>query len=195
MNDFTAEDWTIIRRFQGGDQSAFDDLQRRHLRRANHHAFQLTKDRDEAADVVANTFCRAFQSLNKFKGESSFASWLYRIETNCFLDMRKKARSRPTVSLNDIINDDYSRAQMQANRRQSTAQENLEMNERLAAITRVIENLPASQKITLLMFQADSMSYEAIADALCLPIGTVKSRINRARFRVREFLVPHNTLF
>src|SRR5471030_1449101 len=101
MQKITPEDGAVIARFQRGDRGAFNDLVRRHQQRAYHYAYRLTKSADEAADVVAEAFVRVFRSLESFKGESSFTTWLYRIETNCFLDMRKRANARISVSLDD----------------------------------------------------------------------------------------------
>src|ERR1019366_5470801 len=86
MQKTTADDGATISRFQSGEKSAFNDLVERHQQRAYHYASRLTNNADEAADIVSETFLRVYRSLGGFKGESSFTTWLYRIETNCFLD-------------------------------------------------------------------------------------------------------------
>src|SRR5476651_620881 len=88
-SELLAADHLAISRFQSGDLTAFDDLVRRHWQRANRFACRLTKDEDEAADVVSDTFYRVFKALGNFREESCFATWIYRIELNCFLDLRK----------------------------------------------------------------------------------------------------------
>src|ERR1700733_4258008 len=103
MPKITAEDGAIIARYQRGDKTAFNELVERHQKRAYHYAARLTSNPDEAADIVAETLIRVYRSLDGFKGESSFTTWLYRIETNCFLDMRKRSNARPAISLDDTL--------------------------------------------------------------------------------------------
>jgi len=187
-NEFWAADWSTIDRFQRGDETAFDDLMRRHRQRACNFASQLTKDRDEAADVVASTFGRVFRSLDRFRGESSFTSWLYRIELNCFLDIRKKAHSRATFRLDELLCGRDGLADLRVIGYRETAQEHIERGERISEIERAMNFLPPNQKKAFMMYQAESMSYEAVAQALDVPIGTVKSRLNRARLRIRKIM-------
>ncbi len=195
MNQITAEDCTRISRFQAGDQGAFDELVRRHQRRAYLYAYRLTKNSDEAADVVANAFVRVYRSLEGFKGESSFTTWLYRIETNCFLDMRKKYRSHPSISLDEAMESGDGQVAMQVIDEAESAHDRVERGERLQTIESALSNLPEHQRAILVMYHAESMSYEDIAASLRLPIGTVKSRINRARLSLREVLRPYKGLF
>lgn len=195
MQKTIAEDAATILRFQHGDKDAFNDLVTRHRQRAYHYAARLTNDSDEAADIVAETFLRAYRSLDGFKGESSFATWLYRIETNCFLDMRKRSNMRTAVSIDDdrIANDGCSPVQIVDDR--ESAHERVEMHERLSAIEDAMKNLPDHQRVIILMYHGNSMSYEDIAETLRLPIGTVKSRLNRARLSLRVLLRPCRNLF
>ena len=181
-----AEDQSSIGRFQSGDGCAFDDLVRRHWQRANSFASQLTNDRDEAADVVADAFVRVFRSLDRFRGESSFSSWLYRIEMNCFLDRRKKMHGRLELRLDESPKGPDGRAAIQIADSRETAHDLLIRRERITAIEMAMNHLPPNQKRAFMMFQAEAMSYEAIAIALDVPIGTVKSRLNRAGLHIRR---------
>jgi RNA polymerase sigma-70 factor (ECF subfamily) len=103
MRDSQIPDLILVERFQNGDRSAMDTLVERHKTRAYQLAFRLTRDPELAADVVADAFVRLYRSGQTFKGQSAFSTWLYRIITNCFLDHRKKASSRPLVSLNALL--------------------------------------------------------------------------------------------
>lgn len=195
MQKTTAEDGATISRFQGGDKDAFNDLVGRHQQRAYHYASRLTNNPDEAADIVAETFLRAYRSLDGFKGDSSFSTWLYRIETNCFLDMRKRASVRPSVSLDDELQVNDGHLPIQIVDECESAHERVEKGERLSVIEAAMKRLPDHQRSILVMYHAQSMSYEDIADALRLPIGTVKSRLNRARLSLRSLLRPCRNLF
>src|SRR5512146_2440526 len=99
MSERYLDDQMLISRSQSGDRSAFNQLIRKHEARAYQYAYRLTRNPEEAADVVAEAFVRVYNALHNFKGQSAFTTWLYRILTNCFLDIRKKERSRPSISL------------------------------------------------------------------------------------------------
>jgi RNA polymerase sigma-70 factor (ECF subfamily) len=193
LSEVQADDWSTIGRFQNGDSSAFDELMGRHQQRAYKFACQLTKDRDEAADVVACAFGRVLRSLDKFRGDSSFTSWLYRIELNCFLDIRKKARSRQTFSLDNQQSGHDGPVEFQITGFQESAYEHMERRERVAAIEKAMKRLPPNQRQVFVMFQADALSYEDIAQMLAVPIGTVKSRLNRARLHIRNSIRMQRT--
>ncbi|RYG35434.1 sigma-70 family RNA polymerase sigma factor, partial [bacterium] len=103
MTESQAEDARYIQRAQAGDRSALNALIRKHETRAYQFAFRLTRNPEEAADVVAEAFVRVYNALPNFKGNSQFTTWLYRILTNCYLDIRKKENRRPSVSLDANI--------------------------------------------------------------------------------------------
>lgn len=195
MQKIAAEDQAIISRYQGGATDAFNDLVARHRQRAYQYASRLTKNPDEAADIVAETLIRVFRSLESFKGESSFTTWLYRIEKNCFLDIRKKAKSRPCMSLDDFGHSQEAHTALDIVDDRESAHETVEKRERLATIQNALKLLPDHQSRIILMYHAHSMTYEDISAALSLPIGTVKSRLNRARLSLRNVLYPRRRLF
>src|SRR5688500_20178535 len=99
MSDRTIDDELLIERSQAGDRSAFDALVRKYEAPAYQDAFRLTRNPEEAGDVVAEGCVRVFNALKHFKSQAAFTTWLYRIMTNCFLDMRKKDRHKTAVSL------------------------------------------------------------------------------------------------
>src|SRR5262249_21653098 len=151
-------------------------------------AFRLTRNQEEASDVVAEAFVRVYNALPNFKGQSAFTTWLYRILTNCFLDMRKRDKSRLTTSLdsNTITSDGSMERQIE-----DPGLDPMEQSvkaERERTIEKAVEQLPEYQRTMIVMYHAEMMAYEEIAAALDLPVGTVKSRLNRARIAVRELL-------
>jgi RNA polymerase sigma-70 factor (ECF subfamily) len=195
MKDGQVPDAILIERFQRGDNSAMDKLIQRHQARAYQYAFRLTRDRDVAADVVADAFVRVYRAAHTFKGQSAFTTWLYRILTNCFLDMRKKASSRPTVSLEATLQTDDGTLERQFEADARTPHEEAERSERERSIESAVRELPEYQRAMILMFHVEMLSYEEIAESLELPIGTVKSRLNRARLGLRNVLEPERDLF
>ncbi len=190
-----ADDKILIERFQNGDSNAFDALVNRHKARAYTYAFRLTRSQDEASDVVAEAFVRVFRALGSFQGNSAFPTWLYRIITNCFLDLRKKQKSRSAASLDDVVHTEDGEMSLQIEAEMPSPHAIAVSKARVSKISEAIEQLPEYQRAIILMYHAEMMSYEDIACALNLPIGTVKSRLNRARLSLRELLEPSVSLF
>jgi len=166
------DDLVLIERTKEGDRTAFNDLIYRYERRAYQYAYRLTSSSEEASDIVSDAFLRVFNAIHNFKGQSAFTTWLYRIITNCYLDSRKKERNRPTIT-----------------------DEEVEKFERERLVQRALLRIPDYQRAMLVMYHVENLSYEEIAEALDLPIGTVKSRLNRARLSLRDQLAKDKELF
>ena len=190
MTKVNADDEMLIARSRRGDRSAFDQLVAKHQQRAYQYAFRLTRDPEEAADVVAESFIRMFKALENFKGDSAFTTWMDRIATNCFLDIRKKKRSKPAVSLEATVQTNDGEVTYQFEDHSSTPHEEAERSEAMTAVQQAVEMLPDYQRAIIIMYHAEMQSYEEIAATLKLPIGTVKSRLNRARLSLRALLEP-----
>ncbi len=195
MSERALEDQLNITRAQSGDTAAFNALIRKYEVRAYQYAFRLTRNSEEASDIVAEAFVRIFNALHNFKGQSAFSTWMYRILTNCFLDIRKRERSRPSTSLESTLQTDDGEMERQIEDPGRTPHQELERNERESRMERAVSVLPEYQRAMIVMYHAEMMSYEDIAAALDLPIGTVKSRLNRARLSLREILVKDEELF
>lgn len=184
------DDAALIAACQAGSKEAFDRLITKYQRRVYTFAYRLTGNAEDAADVAADTFVRLYTSLGSFRGHSSFVTWLYRVVTNLYLDSRKKKRVRQTQSLDEMVELEESSVQRQYDDERPSPQEIAEGNERTAALQQAIASLPEYQRVMVVMYHVDGMAYEEIAEALQLPIGTVKSRLNRARLALRHKLEP-----
>ena len=193
MADGYKDDAMLISRAKRGDRSALDFLIRKHQTRAYQYAYRLTRNPEEASDIVAEAFVRVFNAIHNFKGQSAFTTWLYRILTNCFLDIRKRERSRPTTTLETNGPDGELERQIEYQGRSPF--EETERKEKESTMQEAVANLPEYQRSIILMYHVEMMSYEEMAEALDLPIGTVKSRLNRARLSLRESLKEHHELF
>lgn len=189
------DDRILIERSQSGDRNAFDALIRKHEKRAYQYAFRLTSNPEEASDIVADAFVRVYTAMKNFKGQSAFTTWLYRILTNCFLDARKKEKSRSAVSLESTLLTDDGEMERQVVDDSPSPSDVSEKNERERIMQDAVALLPEYQKAMIVMYHAEMLSYEEIAAALDLPIGTVKSRLNRARLSMRELLEKDEELF
>ena len=193
MSERAFDDDMLIRRAQGGDRSAFDALIVRHEVKAYQYAFRLTRNSDEASDVVADAFIRVFNAIHTFKGQSSFSTWLYRILTNCFLDLRKKVK--PTSPLEIASQTGDGELERQIEDPGPSPHQESERIEREDRVERAVNKLPEYQRAMIVMYHVDMLTYEEIAAALDLPIGTVKSRLNRARLSLRDYLIKDQELF
>ncbi|MFI5384485.1 MAG: RNA polymerase sigma factor [Fimbriimonadales bacterium] len=190
MSKVQAEDGMLIDRSRRGDRSAFDQLVAKHRQRAYQYAFRLTRDPEEAADIVSESFIRMHRSIQNFKGDSAFTTWMYRISTNCFLDIRKKKRGKQAISLEATVQTPDGEVVYQFEDTAPSPHERAERSEAMRAIRAALAVLPEYQRAIILMYHAEMQSYEEIAAALRLPIGTVKSRLNRARLSLRTLLEP-----
>jgi RNA polymerase sigma-70 factor, ECF subfamily len=144
---------------------------------------------------VAEAFVRVYNALGNFRGQSAFGTWLYRIVTNCYLDHRKKDKSRFQTSLEASVQPDGSEVERQFEDTSDGPDELAERSAREEAVQDALERLPEFQKAMLVMYHVEMLSYEEIAEALDLPIGTVKSRLNRARIALRDLLSHNVELF
>ncbi|AIE86205.1 sigma-70 family RNA polymerase sigma factor [Fimbriimonas ginsengisoli] len=194
MAERDQEDQILVNRAQQGDRAAFNVLVRKHEAKAYQYAFRLTRSADEAADVVADAFVRVYNAIGNFKGQSAFSTWIYRIVTNCYLDARKKDKGRTTSLESTIITED-GEIERQIEDPSPNPHQEMELSERDERVQEAISMLPDYQRAMIVMYHSEEMSYEDISAALDLPIGTVKSRLNRARISLRDILVRHEELF
>jgi RNA polymerase sigma-70 factor (ECF subfamily) len=180
----------LVARCKKGERGAFDDLMRRYEKKVYNFAFRLCGNYDEANDVASETFVRVFNALGNFRGDSSFITWLFRITTNVYLDEKKRQRARPAQSLEEIIELEETTVRRQIEDPSPTPGEQVEHHERVDMLQNAINSLPDYQRMMIVMYHTENRSYEEIAEMLDLPIGTVKSRLNRARLSLREKLEP-----
>jgi RNA polymerase sigma-70 factor (ECF subfamily) len=189
------EDRQLIERCRSGDREAFDELVRRYEKQAYNLAYRLSGNYHDASDVVVEAFVRVFQGLHTFRGEANFGTWLHRVVVNTFLDMRKRSKGRQNVSLEEQLELDGDTLTRQIEDTSPGPEELVEKEEREEVLQRAIAQLPPERRILIVLYHFENLSYEEIAQMLNLPVGTVKSRLNRARLALREILQPSRELF
>lgn len=187
-------DRELVEKAKAGDQSAFEQLVLDNQNKVFSLALRLVNDREEAADLAQEAFVKAWQGLASFQGESSFATWVYRLTTNVCIDHLRRQKRRegvePAVSL-----DDENSGWAEPAGRDSDPQQVLEQSERGQALARGLAKLPDWQRRVLVLRELSGLSYQEIAQALELDIGTVKSRISRARLSLRKILLEDGNFF
>lgn len=195
MSERYLDDALLISRAQAGDRTAFNALVEKHGARAYQYAFRLCRNEEDASDIVSDGFLRVYNALANFKGQASFITWLYRIMTNCYLDRRKREKNRKTVSLEAVMQTDAGEMERQFVDPGLNPYQHAERGDKSLRIQEGVDELPDYQKAMIVMYHSELMSYDEIAGALDLPVGTVKSRLNRARLNLREILLKHEELF
>ena len=185
----TELDKDLVRRVQQGDKSAFDLLVIKYQHRIIQLVNRYVKDPSEAQDVAQEAFIKAYRALGNFRGDSAFYTWLYRIAINTaknYLVSRNRRYSDYQVDIQD--------AEQVENAPQlkgiDTPEYMLINDEIVAVIKLAIEKLPEEMKIAIMLREFEGMSYEEIAQAMECPVGTVRSRIFRAREAIDEKLNP-----
>ena len=182
------EDSQLVLRVRAGDHTALDELIQRHYKNVFNLAYRLANDYDDAQDIVQDVFIRVHHALPHFRGEANFSTWLYRIVKNVFLDERKKQRIRSHSSLEEMMELEDSSVSRQVEDPKPGPDWAVERQERADVVQRAVMTLPANQRLMIALYHFQHRSYEEIAEVMGLPIGTVKSRLNRARLALKSKL-------
>lgn len=184
------DDRELVERFQRGDESAFDALVRRHSGRAYAIAYGLLGNREDAEEVAQDVFIRVYRALDKFRGDSEFSTWMYRIATNLAKNKyrwNKSRGSKVTDSLQAPIDgtEGSDALYREVSDDRMTPDEAIQVAELERRTREEMEKLPDVYREALMLRNVKGLSYEEIAELLGCKIGTVKSRINRAREELR----------
>jgi len=183
------EDQLLIELVQQGNKKAFDKLVIKYQQRVIQLVTRYVRDPSEAQDIAQEAFIKAYKALPNFRGESAFYTWLYRIAVNTaknYLVSRARRSSNKEVDVNDAEN--YEGA---FQLKEGDTPEHLLLSEEIRqTIQRAIEGLPDELKRAIRYRELDGMTYEEIAQKMDCPVGTVRSRIFRAREAVDKIIEP-----
>lgn len=156
-------------------------------------AYRLTGDPDLAADATQDAYVRAYASLHRFRRSSSFSTWLYRIVVNVSLDgLRRRSKLPEPLAVTD---EDDERRDVDVADLSHDPQRAAEQQERREIVQRGLMELSEDHRSALVLYDLNGLSYEEIAEVVGIPLGTVKSRINRARLALRDILEPSREHF
>ncbi|MCB0317916.1 MAG: sigma-70 family RNA polymerase sigma factor [Bdellovibrionales bacterium] len=187
------EEKELVRLATAGDKDAFRQLVERYQNRAFTIAFSITKSHEEAEDIVQESFVKAYLSLKKFKGESSFYTWLYRIVYNMSIDATRRKARRGGESLEFDESRDAGEISGQAVVGSvENPQEAYLRNETGNRIQNAINQLSEEHRTVIVLREFDGMSYDEISDVLGISRGTVMSRIHYARKYLQKVLLAEN---
>ncbi len=183
-------DEQLMLRVGKGDKRAFDEIVRRYTRRMVNLSYQIVADRDLAEDIAQETFLRAYKSASRYRQISKFSTWLYTIAINlCRNELRR--RKFKMLSLEGMAErDDDDKLRVDIADEKLKPDLDFERRETGRLVREAVAKLPEKFKTPLVLRDIQELSYEEIGEILNLPEGTVKSRINRGRLRVKEILKP-----
>ena len=176
----------LVERVQAGDKQAFDLLVKRYQHKIIGLVGRYVHDHSEALDVSQEAFIKAYKALKNFRGESAFYTWLYRIAINTAKNHLVARSKRPPDR--DL---DYQDLEADPELRDlETPENNMHRDEMFAVMNRVLEQLPEELRVALTLRELEGMSYDEISEVMGCPIGTVRSRIHRAREAIDNELKP-----
>ena len=180
------QDELLIRRAQHGDADAFEQLLLEHQKNVYNLCYRMAGNPDDAMDLSQETFLRAWRCLDQYQFASAFSTWLYRLCSNICIDFLRKRRRQQTVPLTfeDADGEEQTYAVPDA---QPLPEEQVELKLTHETLAAAMAQLLPEHRAVLQLRVVNEMSYEQIADVLDIQIGTVKSRLSRARNQLKKF--------
>ena len=178
----------LVSRARAGDTAAFEQLMLDNQDRVYTLCLRMTGNREDALDLAQETFLNAWRGRSSFQGNSSFSTWVYRLASNACIDFLRKRKRRQQGESPHSLDDEEAPLPEPADPRGSPEEE-LERRELRRAVERGLQALPDHHRQVLVMRELSGMSYQEIGAVLDLDLGTVKSRIARARLALKKFLV------
>jgi RNA polymerase sigma-70 factor (ECF subfamily) len=185
------EDERLVLLCQKGDIEAFEALVEKHQKKVMNIAYRMTGSYEEACEVVQDVFLSAYRAIKKFRGESRFSTWLYRIVVNLSTNrvkQRKVRLQREVLSIDDPKETDQGQFKRDPPAHDLSVEEQMEKREVQAKVQGCIDLLDDQYREVLVLRDIQEFSYEEIGDMLKIPEGTVKSRLFRARDAVKDCL-------
>ncbi len=190
-NEAIPDEQALVQAARRGDFDAFNMLILRYQNLAFNVAFRILLDEENAKDITQNSFLSAYRNLNRFSG-SSFRAWLMRIVTNACIDELRRRQRHPTISLEPVSDEDEEVESpfwmADHSSMPETVQEQAELQE---AIRKALERVTVEYRVVLVLADIEGLDYNEIAAILGKPLGTVKSRLARARVQMRALLAGY----
>ncbi|MBI2162304.1 MAG: sigma-70 family RNA polymerase sigma factor [Candidatus Rokubacteria bacterium] len=182
------DDLALVERCRAGDVAAFEPLVEKYRQRVYRLAFNVLRDTEEALDAAQEAFIRAYQALPRFRGQSAFYTWLFRITMNVAADrVRQRAARGRAFGTERVEEEEWDRTLVDPSEAPDASAARAEERRR---IQRALESLPEHHRAIIMLSDLEGLSYREIAEVLGIPMGTVMSRLHNARKRLRQALGP-----
>ena len=183
----------IVQKVLKGDVNAFETLVLTYEKNVYNIALRMTGNSEDASDMTQEAFIKAYNSLQSFRGDSKFSVWLYRIATNVCLDFLRSRSRKPTVSLS-MEDNDGEEVELDVADESQSPELLLDRQMTRESVRRGLDTLSPEYRQILLLREIQGLSYDEISQALGLEVGTVKSRIFRARKKLCAFLLEDGNI-
>jgi RNA polymerase sigma-70 factor (ECF subfamily) len=185
-------DMAVVRAVQAGEVAAFDRLISKYRGRVYGVIYNMTSNREDAADLTQDAFIKAFQSINRFQGQSSFFTWLYRIAINSTLTHLRKNRLRSFFSLEKLDeNDRQSSEIIDALTDKSDSERDAYVRELQEKLNEAMQKLSIKHRTVVTLFEIDGLGHQEIAEVMNCSVGTVRSRLHYAKQLLQAELQPY----
>lgn len=183
----------VIKKCKKGSREAFNILFSRYQSQVINIAYSMLSNQEDAYDAAQEVFVKVYRSIESFKEQSSFTTWIYRITANVCSDiLRKRQRDGNVISLNQYTDENKD---IDIEDESASVEYNMELSEKQVAVRDAINELKEEYRVIITMCDIEGMSYDEISEMLGIPNGTVKSRINRARNVLKKNLLKKRELF
>jgi len=176
------QDSVIVKQVQAGDVAAFDRLIVKYRERLYGVIYHMTSNREDASDLTQDAFIKAFQAINRFQGQSSFFTWLYRIAINATLSHLRKNRFKSFLSLDTVNSEEpVSQELISALTDKTGADRDAFVHELQEKLNEAMQKLSIKHRTVITLFEIDGLSHQEIADVMDCSVGTVRSRLHYAK--------------
>lgn len=183
-----SEDLTLVKRAQGGDASAYDQLMRKYQERVYATVYHMTSNHEDANDLTQETFIKAYKVISSFKGDSSFYTWVYRIAVNKTINFLKQRKNRVHMSLNDLdfnAEHDPDLVQLVSDK---TPRRAINLSELQEKLNEAMLKLSDVHRLVVTLHDIQGLSHEEIGAIMECNVGTVRSRLFYARQQLQAIL-------
>lgn len=181
-------DQVLVSRVQNGDVGAFDHLVRKYRERLFGIIYNLTSNREDAADLTQEAFIKAFSSINRFQGKSAFFTWLYRIGVNTALSHLKRNRFRRFFSLENIQEEGSNAQVLETLAAKHKSEKGALLNELQEKLNEAMQKLSPKHRTVVVLFEIEGLSHQEIAEIVGCSVGTVRSRLHYAKQQLQADL-------
>ena len=177
---------SLVQRAQRGDEQAFATLFQLHKKRVYSVCLQMTKDVADAEDLTQEAFMQVFRSVNSFRGDSAFSTWLYRVAVNTVLMKLRRRKSPPVLSLDEPVSTDSPSLKREVGKQDPSLSGAIDR----IALRRALEELPGGCRQIFDLHEVEGYQHHEIAELLQCSIGNSKSQLHKAKLKMRDLLLP-----